>query len=164
MSNFLNLKGWDVASVKENAHDYRVEASVTSEPPSYCPKCMKMHVTIYRHGSRKQLLHDLPSHGKRVGIHLTRPRYRCQGCKETFLQRLDEVDDGKQMTRRLCEYIEAQSLRRTFVDVADSVGVDEKTVRNLFRAYVERLDAETVFETPNEPTASGSGPSPTGSC
>ena len=58
------------------------------------------------------------------------------------------VDVRSQMTRRLARYIEQQSVHRTFTSVAGDVGVDEKTVRNLFRAYVERLDAETVFETP----------------
>lgn len=111
--NILNLPRWEVTAVKENDHDYRVEATVPEDKPGYCPKCMTMYAKVYKHGSRQQLIHDLPAHGKRVGILLTRTRYRCQECKETFLQRLDEVDDGKQMTRRLAEYIEAQSLRRT---------------------------------------------------
>lgn len=33
------------------------------------------------------------------------------------------------MTRRLIESIEEQSLSKTFVEVAENVGVDEKTVR-----------------------------------
>lgn len=146
--NILNLSRWNVVAVKENAHDYRVEATVPEQPPAYCPKCMKMHVKLYKHGNRQQLLHDLPVHGKRVGILLTRTRYRCQDCEQTSLQQLGEVDDGKQMMSRLIRYIEAESLRRTFTSIAGEVGVDEKTVRNLFRAYVERLDTETVFETP----------------
>lgn len=37
---------------------------------------------LYRHGTREQLLMDLPAHGKRVGIDLTRKRYRCQNCEQ----------------------------------------------------------------------------------
>jgi transposase len=59
---------------------------------------------------REQLIRDLPAHGKRVGILLTRTRYRCQECGQTFLQRLTEVDDGKQMTSRLIRRIEQESL------------------------------------------------------
>ena len=146
--NILNLPHWTVTAVKENAHDYRVEATVPEETPGYCPKCLKMHTKVYKHGSRQQLLHDLPAHGKRVGVLLTRTRYRCQECGQTFLQQLHEVDDGKQMMSRLIRYIEAESLRRTFTSIAGEVGVDEKTVRNLFANYVERLDRTTVFETP----------------
>lgn len=148
--NILNLPHWNVTGVKENAHDYRVEATIPDEQPSYCPKCMNMYAKVYRHGSREQLIHDLPTHGKRVGILLTRARYRCQDCKQTFLQQVMEVDDGKQMTSRLARYVEQESLRRTFTSIADEVGLDEKTVRNLFAAYVERLDSSVVFETPTQ--------------
>ena len=40
------------------------------------------------------------------------------------------------MTRRLVDYIRERSLVRTFTEVADDVGVNEKTVRNVFREYV----------------------------
>lgn len=146
--NILNLPHWTVTGVKESAHDYRVEATVPEETPGYCPKCMALHAKVYRHGSRQQLVHDLPAHGKRVGILLTRTRYRCQECGQTFLQRVAEVDDGKQMTARLIRFIEQESLKRTFTSVAGDVGVDDKTVRNLFAAYVERLDKTVEFETP----------------
>lgn len=147
--NFLHLPGWTVTSVKESANDYRVEATCEEGAGFYyCTKCGEMFTKMYRHGSRKQLLMDLPVHGKRVGIELTRKRYRCTKCGVTFLQQLPDVDERSQMTRRLARYIEQQSIHRTFTSVAGDVGVDEKTVRNLFRAFVERLDAETVFETP----------------
>ena len=145
--NFLNLPKWEVTSVKESANDYRVEATY-SETPTYCPRCHHQFPKLYRHGTREQLLMDLPSNGKRVGIVLDRVRFRCQECEQTFLQPLPDVDEGRQMTRRLVRYIEEQSVTRTFTAVAGDVGVDEKTVRNLFRAYVARLDAATVFDTP----------------
>jgi transposase len=146
--NILRLPNWNVTAVKENDHDIRVEATIPEETPGYCPKCMTIYAKVYRHGSRQQLIHDLPVHGKRVGILLNRTRYRCRNCEQTFLQQLSQVDDGKQMTSRLVQYVEAESLRRTFTSIAGDVGLDDKTVRNLFRAYAERLDASTVFETP----------------
>jgi hypothetical protein len=36
------------------------------------------------------------------------------------------------MTKRLVDSIEEQSMSKTFVEVAESVGVDEKPVRNVF--------------------------------
>jgi predicted transcriptional regulator len=44
------------------------------------------------------------------------------------------------MTNRLIQYIERESLRRTFTSVAEDVGVDEKTIRNIFNAYTESLN------------------------
>lgn len=47
---------------------------------------------------------------------------------------------------RLIQYIERESLRRTFSSVAEDVGVDEKTVRNIFNDYCERLEKTLNFK------------------
>lgn len=145
--NILNLPGWEVTGHSETGSDYRIEAAYTVAPAN-CPHCAGLFDKLYRHGVREQHLRDLPAHGKRVTIALARKRYRCQDCGKTFLQPLPDVDERSQMTRRLADWVGEQSIGRTFVSVAGEVGLDEKTVRNLFNAYVERLDAETVFETP----------------
>lgn len=75
-----------------------------------------------------------------------------QGCGRTFLQPLHDVDDRAQMTRRLAEWVGEQSIVRTFTDVATEVGLTNVTVRNVFDAYVERLDRTVKFETPEPPT------------
>lgn len=148
--NLLNLPGWTVTGVKTNKDDYCVSATFEEVADfNSCPKCQTLFGKMYRHGSRQQFVMDLPSHGKRMGIDLTRLRYRCTNCGATFLQQLPDVDERSKMTRRLARYIEEQSIRRTFVSVADEVGVDEKTVRNLFGAYVDTLDKTVKFETPN---------------
>lgn len=46
----------------------------TIEPPERCPECG--FDKLYRHGSRKQLIMDLPIRLKRVGLQLNRRRYR----------------------------------------------------------------------------------------
>jgi transposase len=148
--NILNLPGWTVTDVKTGANDYRVEATYDTEPTA-CPHCAsqgRMFGAIYRHGGKAQLIMDLPAHGKRMGVNLYRKRYRCRDCLRTFPQPLPDVEDRSSMTRRLVAYIEKESIRRTFVSIADDVGVNEKTVRNVFASYVEWLDANVTFETP----------------
>lgn len=147
--NFLNLPSWEVVSVKESKHDYRVEATY-SPLPEWCPHCeVSLFASkVYRHGTMKQEVMDLPSHSKRVGIVLTRVRFRCQDCKKTFMQPVPDIEEGGRMTCRLVRYIERESLRKTFTSVADEVGVVEGTIRNVFRAHVEHLQATTVFQTP----------------
>jgi transposase len=147
--NLLNMPDWTITHVEDSARDYRVHATYSPEPTS-CAHCQasSLFAKLYKHGNRDQLLMDLPAHGKRVGILLTRNRYRCRNCGKTFLQQLPDVDERSQMTKRLIRHIEEQSVRRTFTSVADEIGVDEKTVRNLFRAYIKRLDDTTVFQTP----------------
>lgn len=44
--------------------------------------------------------------------------------------------------------MQEQSLRRTFVSIAAEVGLDEKTIRNIFHDYVAELEKTHVFQTP----------------
>jgi transposase len=93
---------------------------------------------------------DLPIHGKRVGLLIKRQRYRCRECSQTFWEHLDHtIDEKRNCTKRLLSYIEKQSLKRTFVSISEDVGLNEKTIRNIFRDYINRLEETLRFETPN---------------
>jgi len=83
-------------------------------------------------------------HAKRVGIYIKRQRYRCRECNETFFETLTDMD----VNNRLIDWIQEASLEKTFTSVADDLGVDEKTVRNIFNDYVVELEAQTDFRTP----------------
>ena len=91
---------------------------------------------------------DTPMHGKRTLVEIERQRYRCKACGKTLFEPLPDMDDKRQMTSRLLAYIEKNSLRKTFSDLAREVGVDDKTIRHVFDDYRERLGATTHFETP----------------
>jgi len=77
-------------------------------------------------------------HGKRVGLHLKRRRMLCHNCKSTFFEPLADMDDKRQATKRLIEYIEKRMLYDTFVKVAGEVGVNEGTIRSIFNDYAAR--------------------------
>nr|WP_270376004.1 transposase [Enterococcus thailandicus] len=134
-----------IESPQENETDmmFKVEAI---EPPERCPECG--FDKLYKHGSRRQLIMDLPIRLKRVGLQLNRRRYKCRKCDSTFWERLISLDEKRSMTRRLIESIEEQSMSKTFVEVAENVGVDEKTVRNVFKDHVKFKEREYQFETP----------------
>ena len=91
---------------------------------------------------------DLPIHGKRVGIIIKRQRYRCKSCDTTFYEELDMMDDRRNATSRLIEYICHQAMKRTFASISDDVGVDEKTVRNIFSEYIENRKSTVKIKTP----------------
>lgn len=145
MTNILNWPDYNVVNVAELEHDYQVHAEV-AKPPTHCPNCN--HPEIVGFGRRDEVIMDTPVHGKRTGIMLNRRRYRCQFCRKTFLEPVPHKDDKRQMTHRLIQYIERESLRRTFSSVAEDVGVDEKTVRNIFNDYCEKLEKTLKFEMP----------------
>lgn len=145
MTNILNWPDYNVVNVAELEHDYQVQAEV-AKPPTHCPHCN--HPEIVGFGRRDEVIMDTPVHGRRTGIMLNRRRYRCQSCRKTFLEPVPHKDEKRQMTNRLIQYIERESLRRTFSSVAEDVGVDEKTVRNIFNDYYERLEKTLKFEMP----------------
>jgi transposase len=141
----LNLRSIKVDKTDENDHDYHVYARAI-EIPHQCPECNWGY--FYGHGSKEHLVMDTPIHGKRVGILLTRDRYKCRGCNKTFFQPCPDISDKYRATNRLVKYIEERAIVRTCTSVADDVGVNEKTVRNILNAHIERLDKNYRFETP----------------
>jgi len=145
--NRLGMKDWIVLETQEDAYNMRVLAA---KPviPDVCPRCGVENPRVYKHDQQEQAFVDTPMHGKRVAVHVVRQRWRCRECNATFQQLMPEIDDKRNMTRRLVQYIRERSLVRTFTEVADDVGVDEKTVRNVFREYVATLEAAHEIEAP----------------
>jgi transposase len=146
--DILNLHHFKVLSIAEAEYDFQIKVETKSQP-SHCPHCGAV-AKLYKHSRRDQLCMDLPIHGKRVGLLIMRQRYKCRECGQTFWERLDHtVDEKRSCTQRLVVYIEKQSVKHTFASVSEDVGLDEKTIRNIFRDYINRLEETLRFETPN---------------
>jgi transposase len=144
-TNLLNIPGYKVARVVETEHDHHVYADV-SNPPSACTGCGSSH--LIGHGRNEQVIRDLPTHGKRLAIYVDTRRWRCTDCGKTFMELVPAVNAKREMTERLVKWIGQQSLKRTFASIAEEAGLDEKTIRNIFRDYVNELEAKFRFETP----------------
>ena len=136
----------EVAPLQENDTDMLFTVELSS-PPSYCPHCGTV-ANLYGHGSKEQLIMDMPIRLKRVGIKVHRKRYKCRECNATHLQVMTDVDETRNMTKRLVSFIERESMNRTFIDIAEMTGLTEGTIRQVFRAYMSRKEQEHVFKTP----------------
>lgn len=148
MDDIPNLPKFNILSIRENEFDFLIQV-VTNSPPFACPHCGRI-ANLYKHDNREHICMDLPIHGKCVGLLIKRQRYRCRECSQTFWERLDHtIDERRNCTKRLLTYIEKQSLKRTFVSISEDVGLNEKTIRNIFRDYINRLKETLRFETPN---------------
>lgn len=141
----LNLPQYRVLKVDERDHDYHIYTEIAVERTS-CPHCRSSKV--HRWGVREILFRDLPMHGKRVGMYVRARRLRCDDCGKTFQERLPALSEKRLMTERLARWVGQQSLKRPFTSIADEVGVDEGTIRNIFRDYVNELEAQFEVETP----------------
>lgn len=140
MTDILDLPGWTVLGKRLEDGEYELEAEYTVQPEA-CQKCGTIG-RLYKHGTKTVTYRDSPIRGHTVRIQARVQRYRCRDCQETFLQPLAGIQPSMRMTARCVGYIEQQCLRDTFVRIAEHVGCDDKTVRDLAGEYIERLHAQ----------------------
>lgn len=141
--DLLGLANYRVLTVKEQEHDFTIEAKLITSPIC-CAHCGSEQV--YKHGIKHQLVMDQPIRAKRVGILIHRQRYQCQACHRTFFEPLFDVDEHHFMTNRLVNHIRREALRKTFTSIADEVGLDEWTIRALFRESTAHLSEKAIEE------------------
>jgi transposase len=141
------MEGYNVLDRKEDQHDMVITAEF-AKPVEFCVRCGLDSPPLKRHGVQIQHFLDTPIHGKRSMIQVRRQRYKCLECDKTFFQPLYFMDDKRQMTTRLLHHIQRLSLERTFTQVASDVGLDEKTIRNIFFDHIRNLNSGWMPETP----------------
>ena len=129
-ANILNLPAYTVIAIDQNDNDYHIDA-VVKEPPRNCPHCRSDNLVGF--GRREQMVRDLPTHGRRVGLYVDTRRFQCRACSQTFYESLPDLDERRPMISRLVKWVGKQAINRTFVSIAEEVGIDEKSVRSIFR-------------------------------
>lgn len=143
--DLFNLPTYRLTRAEQDDHDVHLYAEVCT-PASACIHCHE--VSLEGFGRRERHIKDLPMQGKRVGLYVDTRRYRCKACRKTFYEPLPDLAVGRDMTARLAHWIGKQSLKRTFLTLAEETGIDEKTVRNIFADFVIELEKQYQFETP----------------
>jgi transposase len=132
--DMIDLTSLKALQVKETETDYHITAE-TVVRPSRCPHCQALKPRLAGHGYKQQIFQDTPIQGKRVSILVHRRRYLCRECGRTFLERLADMDDRRNVTKRLLRYIQIKLLTATFVSLAREVGLDEKTIRLIAKEH-----------------------------
>lgn len=140
MTDILDLDGWKVVAKYIDGDDYLIEAEYTI-PPKACTKCGNIG-NLYKHGPKPIYIRDSPIRGRPVRILVHAQRYKCRECNGTFIQPLGGIHQDSRMTSRCVEFIQTQCLRQTFLHIAELIGCDDKTIRNLAGDYIERLNAD----------------------
>lgn len=141
ITNALYLPDWTVEDVKKpSAKTYLVEAAYDVKP-DHCPKCGSLQKP-YRHGPITVDYTDAPVHGRQTTVRVTVQRYRCRDCGKTFNQPLPDMDPSRLMTKRLVSYVEDQGFVSTYAKVSTDTGLNEKTVRDICNAQIDRMLTE----------------------
>lgn len=137
MTDILDLPRWTVISSARSDDCYTISAEYT-EHLQACTKCGVVG-KLYRHGPKVVTYRDSPIRGAHVQLVAKVQRYKCRECGGTSLQPLEGVEVDRRMTRRCVEYIKTQCLRDTFTRLAEHIGCDEKTIRNIAVDHVAEL-------------------------
>ena len=146
---YLDLPGLEITQKpKDGKRIIQVQAEQV-KVPTY-PDCHCYIKEVKAHSSfRMRNILDLPCARKSVVIDIGRRRWKCKSCGKTVTQPLDfMVEDHYRMTRRLCEYIEVQSLLGTELSLSEETGVFVRTIREIRQKFVQRLEDEVKFDTP----------------
>lgn len=126
------LDGFTVTDTKRSNEEIDISVH-SSNPVLVCAECGS--TKLIKHDKVKRRIKDVPVGGLPVSIHATSSRWRCSGCGTTFVEILPGVSEHRNMTHRLVSWIETECLSKPFASVASHIGVDKKTIRNIFSAY-----------------------------
>lgn len=140
--SLLNLPSLLVieGKLRENELDIGIHV-LTADPPRACTLCGSV-ANLSRFGTKKQRFMDTTMYGKRVGVILTRQRYKCKECGGAFYEPLPaDLDEHRMLTKRAVKYIATNAVSRPFTAIAEEIGVDEKTIRSIFADHIHAADA-----------------------
>lgn len=144
-TNILQLSDILAKDIIDQVDCYHIKSIINNEL-EFCNKCYRSNLSC--NGTRVILYRDIPIHGKQVGIYLTFQRYKCKSCQATLYQSSSSLDTNHLMTKRLVDYIVNKAYKTTFTEIALEVGIDEKTVRNVFSNNVDQKLKQLRIETP----------------
>lgn len=98
--------------------------------------------SLYKFGTRTHSYRDLPKLQDRTVLVIRRQRFKCRnpGCGRTFVQRLPGLDMRRSMTTRCLEWIRANCLYFTFQQIADQIGCNLRTVRDIAYERIKELN------------------------
>ncbi|HDM8225478.1 TPA: ISL3 family transposase [Vibrio campbellii] len=111
-----------------------------------CPECRSANSVVI--GKRVQKYVDAQMHTKKVRIEYTRKRLKCKSCNKTYFEPLEWLHEDFRMPKRTVEYAVKQAAKVPFLSVARELGVDEKTVRNIFANYVTTIENKHDWQAP----------------
>jgi len=134
LSDILQLSDIQPKDIIEENNCYHIKAIITSEF-KFCNKCFSNNLS--KNGTRVIMYRDIPIHNNPVGIHISFQRYQCKKCHNTIYQDSLSLDTKHLMTKRLVEYIYTKVYQRKFTELALEIGVNEKTIRNVFANNVD---------------------------
>jgi len=132
----FDLPEYKVVSRKSEGRDTSLEVEIIGEPLN-CETCDEV---MSPHGKKPLGVRDVNIGYQRVEATILRIRFRCGKCGSMKTPKPPLIHPGHRMTKRLVDYIENEATRRPDSTVARELGLEVKTVRNIFNeSFDERI-------------------------
>ncbi|CAK2098870.1 transposase [Vibrio crassostreae] len=141
----LNLRNVSVLLLEENEDSYVIHAESVVIIRD-CPECRSTDSVVI--GKRIQRYVDTQMHAKTVRISFTRKRLKCKACGKTYFEPLAWLHEDFRMPIRTVDYVVKRAAKVPFLSVASELGVDEKTIRNVFANYVTAIENKHDWQAP----------------
>jgi len=123
-------------------------ASICAEPDRrfwpVCYVCGTPARTV--HSRERRPLRDLNLGAARVWILCTYRKVYCPACRRVRVEDLAFFEPYQRVTRRLARYLHELCKRVTVQEVADHLGLNWKTVKNVDKAFLEEAFGQTDYE------------------
>lgn len=139
MKNNLGLESYKVVDIIEEEHSVLIYVQPEKETRK-CPNCGCRN--CYVKDKKERFYRDVEFMGKHAEVAIVSKRFICNDCNNTFYSEITSMDDTFKITTRLKKRIREEGFLNTFTALSLRYGVDEKTIRNVFKEYSEELDKD----------------------
>jgi transposase len=110
------------------------------------PRCSECGgKTLASHDTTKRLVRDLNLAATVVWLNLFYRKLYCPLCKKVRVERQEFVEPYVRVTKRLARYIHELCKIMTVKEVAEHVGLDWKTVKNIDKVFLEEEFGQTDY-------------------
>lgn len=139
----LNLEGLTQTALREGPGQYEVEVTHGGEVTCDCGA-----THFVRNGTKRVMFFDTPMHGRKVGIWVTRQRYKCTACGVSTYPDIPHIHETHRMTDRLYAYICENGAKRSWTALGQEVGLDPQSISDIWNKWA---DAELAKINPVTP-------------
>ena len=143
LTEIMELPEFEVTHVFAGAEMLHVKVRHRRQV-AICPECQTLSVQL--HQVKERTVRDLAIAGKKVVLHLTGRRFRCDTCGVPFTERLQSIGQRRRQTRRYEQYVYEQCLVQSRKGVAVQEGLSESTVKDIFVRHAEQTVQEQAAQ------------------
>lgn len=147
----------DKCSVPKDGRKYMVfYVSVKMDTrPSSCPVCRRENAMNSDGNGKARLLHDVSRNNYRVDIVLLPKRFECKYCNAKITPTLRGIEENRQMTTRLLEYLQTECFLQSHTALAERSGFTPETIQNIMDAEIEKCEANRKLHPVEAPRVLG---------